>query len=545
MLVTAPCDRRKYAIQYYPRSADALHPFGSESHTLNLVWEDIIERLCLSGIARRGTTHVQVIQYHLTLVLHPLIRSEQIFRYIALQYDDLKKYLHWFGEGALRNLNRTSKGQDLPSLEAVHQQPGTGSGPAAAPGEMDNGHLGIQLCSDSQEWYVLLRDYFVPPEAVAPVTPGSTRVFQLASGIPIDLSEDPKARCQRLAILQEIHDEKVEAEAEKQAAIAEKMKKLDDARQQKEQAEEMVQDILQDPDFAALAADHAFGPSPEARQQAVQPTQPRFRAIFTRIADPNKSSASKKHYWRSGEHIWLSFAISWLSYPTDDPAYQAHKTIRDAPMPGVPPLSQTPLIERDVDDNASNDDQNLGESAASVAINAISSRNLISAVDLELVRPLMQQIFRPEYLSALGAGHAHLPQVPPVSEEQSARRSTSPGSSIMIGSQILNKKQDAEEVGERLAASPPSKRRKRQRLDETDGADDAGSRTERPRKQNCRPRKPAAARREKGRREKEQVPAASPSRPRIEQLADVAIPSRSTATNTRTGLQIGGSSNTA
>jgi hypothetical protein len=40
-------------------------------------------------------------------------------------------------------------------------------------------------------------------------------------------------------------------------------------------------------------------------------------------------------------------------------------------MPGVPPLSPMPLIERDVDDNASNDDQNLGESAASVAINAI------------------------------------------------------------------------------------------------------------------------------------------------------------------------------
>lgn len=309
MLVVAPCDRRTYAIQYYPRSADALHPFGSESHTLNLVWEDIIQRLCSSGIARPGTTHVQVTQCLLTLILRPLIQPKQIFRYIAFHYGNLKKYLSWFGEGALRNLNRTSKGQDLPSLEAVHQQPGTGSGPAASPGEMDNGHLGIQLCSDSQEWYVLLRDYFVPPEAVAPVTPGSARVFQLASGIPIDLSEDPDARCERVAIQQEIHDEQVEAEAEKRAAIAEKMRKLDDARQQKEQAEEIVQDILLDPEFAALAADHTFGPSSDTRQQAVQPTQPRFRAVVTRIADSNKS---QKQFWRSGEHIWYFIVVYHL-----------------------------------------------------------------------------------------------------------------------------------------------------------------------------------------------------------------------------------------
>jgi hypothetical protein len=83
---------------------------------------------------------------------------------------------------------------------------------------MNNWNYGLQLCCESQEWYILLRTFFVPDDAfTTPAPDGKARVFKFNSGIYLDLDEDPDARRQRLKLKQKIHDEEEELAAEKPA----------------------------------------------------------------------------------------------------------------------------------------------------------------------------------------------------------------------------------------------------------------------------------------------------------------------------------------
>jgi len=83
---------------------------------------------------------------------------------------------------------------------------------------MDNWNYGLQLCRESQEWYTLLRTFFVPDDAcTTPAQDGKARVFKFNSGIDLDLDEDPDALCQRLKLKQKIHDEEAELAARKPA----------------------------------------------------------------------------------------------------------------------------------------------------------------------------------------------------------------------------------------------------------------------------------------------------------------------------------------
>jgi hypothetical protein len=59
MLVLRPADRPKFAMNYAPRQAKDFRPI-SHNYERNLVWENVIGRLCRDAIARQGCTYQQV-----------------------------------------------------------------------------------------------------------------------------------------------------------------------------------------------------------------------------------------------------------------------------------------------------------------------------------------------------------------------------------------------------------------------------------------------------------------------------------------------------
>ena len=96
--------------------------------------------------------------------------------------------------------------------------PGRGPDPPARTTKMNNWNYGLQLCCESQEWYTLLRTFFVPDDAfTTPAPDGKARVFKFNSDIYLDLDEDPDTRWQRLKLKQKIHNEEAELAARKPA----------------------------------------------------------------------------------------------------------------------------------------------------------------------------------------------------------------------------------------------------------------------------------------------------------------------------------------
>jgi hypothetical protein len=155
-----------------------------------------------------------------TAFYHMLTYASKIFQYICKEWKGLSKYLSWFSEDALRNDNRgRSRAVGRATvLTEVHSMPGRGSGPSSRPGEMKNWNYGLQLCRESQEWYTLLRTFFVPDDAfTTPAPDGKTRTFKFNSDLYIDLDEDPDARRRRLLLEQKIGDEQAEPAIRKPA----------------------------------------------------------------------------------------------------------------------------------------------------------------------------------------------------------------------------------------------------------------------------------------------------------------------------------------
>ncbi|SRR6266849_788380 len=149
---------------------------------------------------------------------HELTGTSKIFQYVCKEWRGLSKHLSWFSEDALRNDNRgrCHAGGRATALAEVHSMLGRGSGPSSRGTKMNNWNYGLQLCRESQEWYMLLQTFFVPGDAImTPAPDGKARVFKFNSGIYLDLDEDPDARRQRLKLEQKIHDEEKELAAEK------------------------------------------------------------------------------------------------------------------------------------------------------------------------------------------------------------------------------------------------------------------------------------------------------------------------------------------
>jgi len=166
------------------------------------------------------------------------------------------------------------------------------------------------------------------------------------------------------------------------------------------------------------------------------------------------------------------------SYDTllDDQRRRSCDSFRDVPMPGVRPRSASDVeFQSQLDDPATDP----GVAAAIVACDALVKKNMASAKNLEQLMPVLRTLLHPDYLSTLGSSHVQIRAVvttPPSSP-----------ASIMLGSQILNTRRDAQEIQARLVAARRSNKRERCHNDSTSGSGDEGpSRNLTPQLKKCR-----------------------------------------------------------
>jgi hypothetical protein len=274
--------------------------------------------------------------------------------------------------------------------------PGRGSGASARAGGMKNWNYGLQLCYESQEWYILLRTFFVPDDAfTTPAPDGKTRTFKFNSDIYLDLDEDPDARRQRLLLKQKFHGEQAE---------------------------------------------------PAAQKPADRLTSSRIRTVV--------AGADGKDGTEQGM-LQKNYPVSFTYYsPIDDSRHCSRDGFRDAPILDVSlhKTSDADFLPR-LDEPAADP----GVAAAAVVCEALVKKNMASAMDLELLMPTLQTILHPDYLSALYSGRIQIPAIPQIRAVASVPPSSP--DSVMLGSQILNTRRDAQEIQARLNAARQSNKR--------------------------------------------------------------------------------------
>lgn len=126
-------------------------------------------------------------------------------------------------------------------------------------------------------------------------------------------------------------------------------------------------------------------------------------------------------------------------------------------MPGVPLGSASDVESQSRLDPATDP----GVAAATAVCDALVKKNMASAKDLQPLMPVLQTILHPDYLSALGSGHAQIPVITQIRAVVTMPPSSP--DSIMLGSQILNAKHDAQEIRARLNAAAACRSNKRER----------------------------------------------------------------------------------
>jgi hypothetical protein len=151
-------------------------------------------------------------------------------------------------------------------------------------------------------------------------------------------------------------------------------------------------------------------------------------------------------------------------------------------MPGVLPRGASDVKFQSRFDGPAT---NPGVAAATAVCDALVKKNVASVEDLRLLMPVFQTILHPDYLSALRSGHVQIPIIPQISAVMTAR-SSSPDS-VILGSQILNTRRDAQEIQARLNAAHWSNKHERRDDDSTSGSSNEGpSRTLSCQLQKCR-----------------------------------------------------------
>ena len=137
-------------------------------------------------------------------------------------------------------------------------------------------------------------------------------------------------------------------------------------------------------------------------------------------------------------------------------------------MPGVPLGSASDVESQSRLDPATDP----GVAAATAVCDTLVKKNMASAKDLQPLMPVLQTILHPDYLSALGSGHVQIPVIPQIR----AVVATCPSSpdSVMLGSQILRMRRDAQEIQARLKAARWSNKREWHDDDSTSGGVNEG-----------------------------------------------------------------------
>jgi hypothetical protein len=164
----------------------------------------------------------------------------------------------------------------------------------------------------------------------------------------------------------------------------------------------------------------------------------------------------------------------------DDSLHRSRDGSRDPPMPGIPLCSTSDADFQSQLDKPATDP---GVAAAAVVCDALVRKNMASVMDLQPLMPVLQTILHPDYLSGLCSGLVQIPVVP----QMPAVATTPPSSpgSIMLGSQILNTRRDAQEVQARLNAARHSNKRQWPPDDSTGDKEDS-SRNPSPRRKKRR-----------------------------------------------------------
>ena len=246
-----------------------------------------------------------------------------------------------------------------------------------------------------------------------PAPDGKAPVFKFNSNIYLDLDEDPDARRQCLKLQQKIHDEGPELVARKPT-------------------DKQTPSRLQ----IAQVVSHANG------------------------EDGTEQSTLQKNY---------PVSFTYYSLLDDLGRHSSSNGSRDAPMPGVPPRSASDVKLQSRFDGSAMDP---GAAAAAVVCDALVKKNVASAKDLQPLMPVFQTILHPNYLSALGSGHVQIPVIPQIR----AVVATCPSSpdSVMMGSQILNMRCNAQEIQAHLKAVHWSNKREWHDNDSTSGSVNEG-----------------------------------------------------------------------